>query len=338
MVGVANYEHKAVSAVNTAAGGIAGTITSSSIIRCKVGIDLYFKRGACSAWSSTSASEGSDIGGIVGTIGGTCTIKYCSFIGGIKCLLPESLGPQAIWIGGIVGSANNSSPIECCEVISSAIQLKDYGKSSMYRNICGIGCYSSPKSCRCVIDKIIIMNDNNPIENVNEVIYRVSGICNESSAINCYSSISNVEFNSKQPKTNIYMSGISYARSVDEPVACFSNSDMIINSNVNVQKSSGSGNSLCTCFDGATSFNSEQMQTSEFLKALNTYPTMEMDGPIWCIGSEGYPYIGELYSTKIANVKADMPSTSKIYDLQGKQLKSYRKGINIIGGRKVIVK
>ena len=112
----------------------------------------------------------------------------------------------------------------------------------------------------------------------------------------------------------------------------------MIHSNVTVLKSSGSGNGLRTCFDGATSYNSEQMQTSEFLTALNIYPTIEMDGPVWRIDSEGYPYIGELYNTKIANVKADMLSTPKIYDLQGKQLKSYRKGINIIGGRKVIVK
>lgn len=340
MVGIANYAHTKISVINTAAGGLVGTMTNSTISKCKVGIDVYFKRGACSAWSATRALEGSYIGGLVGTMeSGKGTIKYCTYSGSIKCLLPENLGPQAIYIGGIIGSASSNLSIEYCEVLTPSIQMMDYGQSSMYRNICGIGDWTEPKFCRSIINNIDIYNRNNPSVNVNEVVYRVSGISSYYVATNCYSVISSIDLSSKQPKTNFYMSNISYSPSNNAPIACFSNSDISINSNVPIQKSYGSGNGSRTCFDGSTSFSSEQMRTDDFLTALNVYSTLEMDGPIWGLNNQEFPVIKDLYETTgIFSPQKVLSDDKRIYNLNGTLLKSPQKGINIIGGRKVIVK
>ena len=84
------------------------------------------------------------------------------------------------------------------------------------------------------------------------------------------------------------------------------------------------------------------MMTSAFLDELNLYPMLETDdGQVWTQDSNGgYPYIVELYNTTSINppkVK-DTVSGQSFYTLSGQRLAAPRKGINIVGGKKVIIR
>lgn len=342
MKGVANFAYTKKSAEDTAAGGITGYAKNSSFERCVMDIDMYFSRGECTAWGWT-ASEESDLGGLVGEADKS-TFRYCSYFGNINCSLPAAFGPQGVFIGGIFGNSYGGT-VEYCETLSSSFLVTDYGQSSMWRSIFGIGYniggynYGNVKCCRSIIDNIIVENTNSPSVNVNEVVYFIGGIARlyDHIFVNSYAVISNLKINSKQPLTEIYYGALGYSNSTLSPAGCFSNNDVIIDSNKNI----GKINNRYTCYDGTTSFSKEQMQSSAFLEELNMYPTLEMDGPIWTQDSNGgYPYIAELYKTtdvKAPKVK-DADSVQSIYSLSGQRLDKPRKGINIIGGKKVVVK
>ena len=67
-----------------------------------------------------------------------------------------------------------------------------------------------------------------------------------------------------------------------------------------------------------------------------------MDGPVWAQDSNGgYPYVAEFYpkASGIEGVVADgIEENVPIYNLSGQRLSTPKKGINIIDGKKVIVK
>lgn len=83
------------------------------------------------------------------------------------------------------------------------------------------------------------------------------------------------------------------------------------------------------------------MQTSAFLEELNMYSLLEMDdGPVWAQDAEGgYPYIAKLYETsEVSPVMTQIVANNLIHSVSGQRLAAPRKGINIVGGRKVVMK
>ena len=93
-------------------------------------------------------------------------------------------------------------------------------------------------------------------------------------------------------------------------------------------------------YDGSTSYSSEQMKTPAFLEELNMYSMLEMDGPVWTQPVEGgYPYIAALYEpTAVKPIVSTESKATTIYSLSGQRLAAPKKGINIVGGRKVVIK
>ena len=116
--------------------------------------------------------------------------------------------------------------------------------------------------------------------------------------------------------------------------ANYSNSDVTIESNISKADN-------ITSIDGSTAFTSDQMQTPAFLEELNMYSMLEMDGPVWAQDAVGgYPYIAKLYETSgVGTVSMERSNVcASIYSLSGQQLTAPRKGMNIIDGRKVVVR
>lgn len=329
MSGVANFAYTKETATETSAGGLVGEAMRTNFEKCWVNIDMYFSRGECPS---------SYIGGIAGyTSGGN--FSYCSFSGNIKCNLPAAFGPQGVYIGGIIGQ-NGSGTVEYCETLSSYFQVTDYAQSSLQRCIFGIVGFNlgNLKCCRSIIEKIVVDNTNSPSVNVNEVEYLIGGIARSTKKlVNSYAIISNLRLNSKHPFTGFYYGGLGCTNDSQTPLGSFSNNGVVVEANKDLKKVW----EKYTFYDGSTSFSKEQMQTSAFLEELNMYPMLEMDGPVWAQDIDGgYPYIAELYQTTpvIAPKAKESVSGQSIYNLSGQRLGKPRKGINIIGGKKVMVK
>jgi hypothetical protein len=81
------------------------------------------------------------------------------------------------------------------------------------------------------------------------------------------------------------------------------------------------------------------MKSSIFLEELNMYSILEMDGPVWTQDEGDFPYIAKLHeATAINPVLTERKSDGTIYTLSGQRLAAPKKGINIIGGKKVVIR
>lgn len=156
---------------------------------------------------------------------------------------------------------------------------------------------------------------------------KISGIADNDygKTINCYSVVDSVVCIAPQNYTGIKYYGIgAYTKK-----SCFHNSNCII---------SGAAITSSDASEGA--YTSEQMKTIEFLDDLNTYSMIEMDEPVWVQGEDGYPINKYFYSPSagIDDIIVDEDAQQTIYSISGVRLQSPQKGLNIINGKKVLVK
>ena len=338
--GTAKYYAKEENNKNVFAGGLAGNVSSNSLIQnCVVNVDVYFKRGAVSAhatvWGSDNVAESSYVGGIAGNLEGE--IKNCINLGSIRYFARENWIPQGLHMGGIAGYSDFfRGKIGYCENLSPMFKIVENNVGSTNQKfikfINGISFGGTLTCCRSVIDEIYA--DVTSHSGVTTLY--LSGIGVGGTTTNCYSVISRMNIKTKYSDYSINYGGIS-ANSIDRknpnPQACFSNNDVYIARDDS--KAVGEGQ------HGSNAFSSEQMRSAAFLEELNMYPTLEMDGPVWAQDSDGgYPYIAELYQTTSVVVPKVNESISNhtIYNLSGQRLDKARKGINIIDGKKVMVK
>ncbi len=312
-------------------GGLVGSTTKKSIVeKCNIEVDIAFKEG-----QTTGAGEDC-IGGIVGKLEGTTeengiTIRYCRHKGNFDCTITTD-GHDELYVGGIMGSRGRGGTtlVEFCENESSLIKLSDtyYTLNPANRKIGGICGYGPSRCCRSIIDKVQI--DNSRTNNLNYTLYEICGINTGFNPVNCYSVISKIEITSpRNPTVNADIGGVSTSGGT----ACFSNSDMV--SEVNIVRS------VEYLFDGSTSFSSTQMQTPSFLEELNMYSMLEMDGPVWAQDAGGgYPYIAALYEASGVTpvLKDGKDRDFPVFSLSGQRLAAPQKGINIVGGKKVVIK
>lgn len=309
--------------LNYCIGGIVGRCYDKTIIEnCSCEMSITFGINKLSISGNGTYSNVS-IGGIVG-YGSDTEISRCSHIGNIFNDSNECLGK--LYLGGIVGHCYGK--INRCEHISDAIGTSSDGEySNLKSQIGGIAGYnygSSIRYCRSIINSIKI-NSTRDIKYNEFYISGIKAFGTQDSFykdINCYCSIAKIEISS-----NVASNLIKYDF---KGQACFRNSDMV---------SIGTDASISNY---STAFTSAQMMTPAFLEELNLYPLLETDdGQVWAQDSNGgYPYIAELSNTTaIKTPKAkEIVSEQSVFTLSGQRLVKPQKGINIIGGRKVIVK
>lgn len=339
--GTAKYEVKKSTNSTAHVGGMAGEVSSGSLIQnCKVNMDIYFRRGKASSQVSAASSgfeetirnryTGSYVGGIVGWLKGN--IKNCVNLGSIRHYVREtSWVSQGVILGGIAGYCSDGTRIEYCENLSPLIKVVESNVSDdfySYKWISGISYNGNPLCCRSVVGEMsvdVTSHDGVP------VLY-LSGISASGRSTNCYSVTPLIVLNTKNSKAKVVYGGIAaYKGYAYEPNYSFSNND--------VQFSMDYSRTIEDGLDGSEAFSAEQMKTAAFAEELNMYSILELDGPIWKHVEGSYPYINSINeATAIHEVKMNKAHDSAVYNLSGQQLSAPQKGINIIGGKKVVVK
>lgn len=301
-------------------GGLTGYSKGSIIENCLVNIDIYYTGGSYNTYYQLDYMRTIqlELGGICGKAN---TISYCSFTGTIACNINVgAYGGQKIVIGGIAAMADT---IQYCDVVSSSIKMYDTVHEAN-RYISGIAA-ANVLFCRSIIDNVQV--ESSTIGSYSNNSYAISGLsCSTTEIINSYSSVSKLELSSTL-STNLYYGGVCSDSKVNSSIANYSNRDITINTN----------STLTRGYDGNTGFSSEQMQSSAFLEDLNMYSTLEMDGPIWT-QDEGYPFIANNWDSAVEAVNIDNNKKPSVFSLSGLRLAKPQKGINIINGKKVIVR
>lgn len=340
--GTAKYYTKESTSKTEIAGGMVGEVTSSSLIQnCIVNMDIYFRRGQVGKMYPGSGLEkqirsqytGSYVGGIVGWLSGS--IKNCINLGSVRYYVRDKTWvSQGLCLGGIAGSSYTDTEIEYCENLSPLIKVVESNVTQegydYFKWISGI-CYSGKiVCCRSVIDEIYV----DVTSHIDTPILNLSGISTTGTSTNCYSVIPLIILKTSYSRPKIYYGGISgHINWSSEPTACFSNNDTYVSMDISRTVENGR--------NGSNAFSVEQMKTSAFLEELNMYSTLEMDGSVWTQGNNGgYPYIAELYQTtdiKVPKAK-EAVSEQSVFTISGQRLEKPRKGINIIGGKKVVVR
>ena len=338
--GTGKYEVKKQTNNTAHVGGMAGEVSSGSLIQnCQVNMDIYFRRGTVSTHYPGSGLDesirktytGSYVGGIVGWLKGN--IKNCVNLGSIRHYVREtSWVSQGVILGGIAGYCSDGTRIEYCENLSPLIKVVESnvkGTGNEYiKWISGISYNGAPKCCRSVIGKIYV--DVTSHEGT-QVLY-LSGIASAGRSTNCYSVNPLIVLNTIYSKAKIIYGGIAaYKKYASEPQYSFSNNDDYISMDYSRTIEDG--------LDGSEAFSAEQMKTAAFAEELNMYSILELDGPIWKHVEGSYPYINSINEvTAIDEIKMNKLQGSAVYNLSGQQLTAPQKGINIIGGKKVVVK
>jgi len=309
-------------------GGLAGEIWNTTIERCVSDVNIEL---SCDRKSYDYLFQSCCLGGLCGNtalLGGRSVIRYCRYTGQLSCTGDYS---PTSYYGGMIGhDFYGFLTIEYCENAPSLpfVYNTDNTRDVYIGGIIGSG--NGPVlCCSNKMDSIVIKKCLSLV--IGGIVgSRSSGY--EKEIKNCYSYIGEVHV--KEGNSNrCYFGGI-LSRSDDlntsGPTACFSNNDVRIITEKEVTR----------VHDGSTSFSSAQMQTAAFLEELNMYSAFNMDGPVWVQPAEGgYPYIAALGEpTAVKPIASVESKNSTVYTLSGQRIATPRKGINIVGGKKVIIR
>jgi len=339
--GTTSFYAKRKSDYDVSAGGLAGYAGWASVIRnCKVNMNVNFTRGATLSSTSTTplqyyreAAVHCNVGGIIGYLK-SGIIQNCVNSGSIKCYFRESMIPQGVSTSGIAGYCDDGT-VEFCENLSPLIKIEDADSHDFefLRYVNGIthSSFGAVKCCRSIINEIDIHIDVDSYRDTPRI--HISGIEPVAKAVNCYSVIRKINVDTDNSRTIIYYGGISSETYGNSPQSCFSNNDMGISINLSKVTVNSREN-------GSDAFSSEQMKTPAFLEELNMYSIIEADGPVWTQPAEGgYPYIAALYEpTGINTIYSVEAKPTTVFSLSGQRLAAPKKGVNIVGGKKVVVK
>ena len=303
-------------------GGLVGYAKEVIFENCKVEMDVICKR---------DHPEGRiRLGGIIGRFYSTSmrsdvVMKYCSHSGKLHAGEWNGKSNNPV-VGGLVGYAADNDYIEYCENISSEIYCSSKN-GQCYMNVGGIigdGNLQISYS-RNIVENITINNNSNYVD------VKICGIGETWPVTNCYSVVKKCQITSNYKTTfgGIALSNLSH-------VASFSNSDVTKSSNITLQEG----------YHGSTTYTSEQMRGSEFLDELNVYPQINLGKTIWVADEDGYPCISSYWrdiNSSVEMIYADRnqgfgKGENAIFTLSGQRLSVPQKGINIIGGKKFIVR
>lgn len=314
-------------------GGLVGFAHNVYFKNCKVEMDVKCKRDHPLGYLI--------LGGIAGLCrvddSSTVVMSNCSHIGTLYAGEWSGTSRSPI-VGGLIGwSGLGKWPgvVEYCENISSEIYCSETVTSNdmWYYSIGGLigEGRAEVNYCRNIVDNITVKNECTNLSH-----FYIGGIGAEQQPTkNCYSVVKNYNINSVTLKSYVKaaLGGIT-ALSVSSSAANFSNSDVTKSSTVNLQEG----------YNGSTSYTSEQMRSNDFLDELNIYPQLNLGKPIWTADDDGYPcieethYFGGKETVGISNVSPSQDAAVPVYSISGQRLNAPRKGVNIVGGKKVMVK
>ena len=315
----------------TIVGGLVGLASNTYFENCQIEMDVKCKRDHPRGYIV--------LGGIAGgcrVSGSSTAMKNCSHIGSLYAGEWNGTSYAAV-VGGLIGwsGMGNGSPgvLEYCENISSEIYCSETLNSDnrMYYNAGGLvgEGYSELRYCRSIVDNIIVKNKCVYLEH-----FYIGGLgASQQQSINSYSIVKNIEINSVTLKSYVKANwgGIS-AKTHWDSKACFSNSDINKTCSISLQEG----------YHGSTSYTSSQMKSDGFLEEMNIYPQINLGKTMWVADEDGYPCISSYWrdiNSSVEMIHADKGQGNKnIYTLSGQRLTSPKKGINIVGGKKVLVK
>ena len=327
-------------------GGVVGYADNCNFqnVKCHMDIDYWRKKTNAFKYSGY-------IGGIVGK-SYYSTLSYCQHKGNINVgfgrYIDTNISAAEYYttaghgIGGLIGSASYTI-IEYCENMSSLISSKAAGSKNTnagYATRVGglVGSYIGERGyyilC-CKSDVLELYTQyNSGSRSFNAYIGGIVG--SHSSNIptdvfldNCFSTTTSIYAGSSSSSSKIYYGGIvGKADNSQSMKANYSPSDLNIN-----QTSLNKVRGYC----GSTSFSSDQMKSDSFLDEMNIYPLLEIGKEVW-ERYDSYPYIIYNYPSNINNFHQDNDDIVPVFSLSGQRLAALRKGVNIVGGRKVVVK
>ena len=314
-------------------GGLAGDLRRSNVSNVKCNISININNNV------DNYDNGFYILPYIGGIGGyaeECTISKVSYNGKIIVnQYPEKVYPYnkiAPYIGGIIGvsaSTNINNAESRCSKIKFFFPGKENGNKDGTMIIVGLICglYSGSDNhlqyCSGICEKIKIDNKYTVIRgDIGSIIGRLSGSCY---VRNCYGIVHEVIVH------QTYLTSFCYrANNCTSATECFSNSDVEFKS----------GGIFTKTFDNVKTYTTDEMKTETFLEQLNEYSIKNLGNPVWGIGEDGFPQLVELHNTSgISPVISDTKDTKEgVFSLHGTKLITPMKGINIINGKKILVK
>lgn len=309
-------------------GGLSGKASNASIENCVSYVDIIFR-------TNCNRDDKHMVGGLIG-LGGDDKVNQCKYQGDLIYILEKGGVSETsngdVGVGGLFGMIYRSD-VSFCENTNSSINLFITGETSSalsrkkyISGLFGTGQNNTVSCCRNR-SNFVINYYKKTMNTTKQMNTKISGIADNDygKTINCYSVVDSVVCIAPQNYTGIKYYGIG----PNTKKACFHNSDCII---------SGAAITLSDASEGA--YTSEQMKTIEFLDDLNTYSMIEMDEPVWVQGEDGYPINKYFYSPSagIDDITVDEDAQQTIYSISGVRLKNPQKGINIINGKKVLVK
>lgn len=309
-------------------GGFAGS--SSGIIEnvsCYIPVNVSMNIG----------SEEADIsiGGFAGSFSGKL-LTHSKYYGNVNIQQYPNTTTSCYRFytrcGGFIGTLwTTGGTVECCESMCNEIVIKRPSKSqALNASVGGFigyqrGNYNTCKYNRSIVESIILSNsDWQGFIDVGTLIgYKYDAKTFMSETINCFAIVNRFSISSgvmgstnyiandcdiiRETYTNSGVDGLAYLRS--------------------------------------KSFNTktrtlEFMRSSGFLEELNMYSILNLDGPIWEMGDDGFPQLQELH-TSVGIYTPQMDSHIErdgIYSLTGVRQPRLQRGLNIVGGKKVYIK
>lgn len=315
-------------------GGLAADAKNCIFENCNCNSTILYKR-TVEGYFGYAIPDYVRLGGIVGLMH-KCEAYYCTHDGNIKCIY----GPRSevnsysepVMVGGLFGDARSCKIYYCdnnSNLISEERQGTYSGPESRYKRtyyIAGIVGQSSVTDIYFCRNFCSFSVNYYGYSNYCKPVYYLGCVSNDiTTIVNCYSVLSSLKMKTSGtvPEVNFGINIGSGSKSN------YINADIVFDTNVSIIKK-----------EDNASFSSEQMKTKTFLDELNIYSMLEMDEPVWVQGEDGYPINKYFYSPSagIDDITVDEDGQQTIYSISGVRLKNPQKGLNIINGKKVVVK
>lgn len=278
-------------------GGLVGLGYNSSISNCDIDIELIFKQKAFG--NSTNNADFAYIGGIIGQASAVSIINCCNY-SDIEAQFGELwdkviIAPTYLYVGGVVGYAENDSKIMYCGNKSSSLIAEAGYDAYSYKptinmyigGISGFVRETLIKQCYNNLRTFKINHGN--IAGLGSYNIFVGGICGyaklystdkESGIINCYNSGALIDRGGSG--NGQFLIGAIAGKCNFADTKCIANfgpSDFTSDA-ISFQEG----------YNGDVSFSSNQMKDQSFVDILNLYPTLKNWEYIWRI-VDNYPQI-----------------------------------------------
>lgn len=312
-------------------GGLAGSFYNGTINNVNCNIDIHINNDLDKYDNGFSLRY--EVGGICGSVSNSI-LSHVGYNGNIVINQLTSSVPLyrslSAYIGGIYGYSESTNTeyaeSRCPKMIYTIPESKQTGSwnpNIYFGTICGSVNSGSLEFCSGICDIMFVDNKVYANGTVGNIIGS-RGYYDLSSCItkNCFGIINKISV--EYCKFQYYANNSTYS------TGCFSNSDVSFKYPMYFQKN----------WNNVKTYTTDEMKTETFLEQLNEYSIKNLGNPVWGIGEDGFPQLVELHNTSgISPVIYDTKDTKEgVFSLHGTKLITPMKGINIINGKKILVK